>query len=68
MQHSRPADLLQPHLPLTAVPSISICFYSGVDTVFDLMEMEDDARRELLQVGGSSRQRSGARAAAGNLT
>lgn len=26
----------------------------GVETVFDLMEMEDDARRELLQVGGSS--------------
>lgn len=24
---------------------------AGVETVFDLLEMEDDARRELLQVG-----------------
>ena len=37
-------------LPHVSRELAEACTAKGVETVFDLMEMEDDARRELLQV------------------
>ena len=37
-------------LPHVSRELAEACAANGVETVFDLMEMEDDARRELLQV------------------